>query len=395
MQSDDPLPPSGKSYLTVLSSLPEFAAGGGKETLLFSTDEAWEISFVVENGVAGDWFAVAPQSGDAGEKIAVAVTLAANEDYAPRTFTLILNTAAQEKRILITQRQKNAILLDDRTRYEVTCEEQTFTVEVRANVEYRVKIAEGAEWIAEAPQARGLTEHAHTFRIAENPLSKERTGRIVFEDTASHLCDELTVVQAPREDSAPERSALKAFYEAAGGAGWTRSDNWDSDKPLGEWYGVETDDKGHVVALRLPKNNLSGTISEKIADLKFLRDLDLSRNDLVGELTVIEGQDVRSDLDGLTALETIDLSHNRITGQQMPAKWGALERLRVINLSSNLLQGDAFPPAWDVFFTNGRTVDLILNDNNLAGRIPTSLLQHPEWDRLAMQLIRQKAGEHY
>ena len=34
--------------------------------------------------------------------------------------------------------------------------------------------------------------------------------------------------------SSPDRDALEAFYESAGGENWTTSDNWLSDKPLGD-----------------------------------------------------------------------------------------------------------------------------------------------------------------
>lgn len=66
----------------------------------------------------------------------------------------------------------------------------------------------------------------------------------MFKDKASDLFDELTVVQAAWDDPDPERSALRAFYDAAEGGGWTHRENWCSDKPLGEWYGVETDAEG-------------------------------------------------------------------------------------------------------------------------------------------------------
>ena len=42
-----------------------------------------------------------------------------------------------------------------------------------------------------------------------------------------------------------------ALYEATGGDRWAIDTNWLSDEPLGDWYGVETDRQGRVVALRL------------------------------------------------------------------------------------------------------------------------------------------------
>ena len=49
----------------------------------------------------------------------------------------------------------------------------------------------------------------------------------------------------------PERAALEEFYEATDGPNWVNSENWLTDAPLGEWFGVETDADGRVVELDL------------------------------------------------------------------------------------------------------------------------------------------------
>ena len=41
-----------------------------------------------------------------------------------------------------------------------------------------------------------------------------------------------------------DREALVALYNATDGENWSRSDNWLSDAPLGEWEGVTTDVDG-------------------------------------------------------------------------------------------------------------------------------------------------------
>lgn len=390
---DDPA--TEKPYLTLAGDVPGFDAGGGEAELIFSTNEAWRIEPEATQGETGDWLTVSPLSGKAGAEIKVTLTADPNEEYEGRSVTLVLHTESLEERIPVAQLKKNVILLDDRNRYEVSAEAQTLTVKVRSNVDYAVEIAEGGEWLDEQdPSRAGLTEREHTFRIAANPAERERTGKIVFQDRDTDLSDVLTVVQAAWQDPDPERTALAAIYTAAGGGGWTRSDNWCSDKPLSEWYGVETDEEGHVTALRLSKNNLSGTISEKIAKLTHLRHLDLSWNALEGNLTWKgDVREVCSKLDDLMNLETIDLSHNRLTGDFMPAKWCNFDRLQVINLSSNRFLCFAFPLDWSVFFENGRTVDLILNDNELYDEVPAFIQNHPDWSRLALQFIRQACAK--
>ena len=74
---------------------------------------------------------------------------------------------------------------------------------------------------------------------------------VLFRSTETKLCDTLTVIQEAWVDPAPELTALTALYESTGGDGWTHNDNWCSDKPLNEWYGVETDEEGYVISLKL------------------------------------------------------------------------------------------------------------------------------------------------
>ena len=56
-----------------------------------------------------------------------------------------------------------------------------------------------------------------------------------------------------QQQAGQEFRALAALFEDLGGPEWERKyrEHWLSDKPLGEWAGVGTDDKGYVVSLSL------------------------------------------------------------------------------------------------------------------------------------------------
>ncbi len=41
-------------------------------------------------------------------------------------------------------------------------------------------------------------------------------------------------------------AALVALYESTDGPNWVNNENWLTDAPLGEWYGVDTDRDGRV-----------------------------------------------------------------------------------------------------------------------------------------------------
>ena len=73
-------------------------------------------------------------------------------------------------------------------------------------------------------------------------------------------------------------AALVALYEATDGPNWVNNDNWLTDAPLDEWYGVETDASGRVVRLNLGGrwdsearefmlHGLTGPIPSELGDL--------------------------------------------------------------------------------------------------------------------------------
>ena len=389
-KKEEILPPPVEPCLTVKSDLYPLNAQGDSTELVFTTNESWNIVTETEEEKQ-DWYRVYPLSGDAGEDIRVNVQVDSNLSYSDRNFVILLKSESLEERIEVRQLKQNVILLGG-NRYEVTFEEQTLTVEVRSNVDYRVEIGEGSDWIIETPDSRSeeLKRREHVFRIANNLQESARTGLIFFRDLSSSLSDELTLIQSGWEDPDPERTALVSIYESSGGDSWTRNDNWCSDKPLSDWYGVETDAWGHVTALRLSHNNLSGTISEKISKLTGLQHLDLSWNDLGGEISIDIKGSMYSNLDNLLELESINFSHNRLEGY-LPDNWYKLEKLQYLNLSFNRIKS-WLSTIWDPMFKNGRTVDLILNGNYLYGDIPKSIQDHPDWNRLALQMIRQNPG---
>ncbi len=72
---------------------------------------------------------------------------------------------------------------------------------------------------------------------------------------------------SPEEPQEPEqtdecgdndRENLVSFYNATDGDTWLEKTNWNSSEPLDQWYGVDTDEDGEIVSLRLADNNLSG-----------------------------------------------------------------------------------------------------------------------------------------
>ena len=161
-------------------------------------------------------------------------------------------------------------------------------------------------------------------------------------------------------DSDEDRPVLEALYTATNGQNWENSENWLSERPLSEWYGVTVDVDGRVNGLYLRSNDLTGEIPEELSSLSGLRRLYLSSNDLTGEIP--------EELGSLSGLRRLYLSSNDLTGE-VPEELGALTNLDQLVLSSNRLTG-AIPDALENL-TNLEW--LVLGDNELDGEIPAWL----------------------
>ena len=168
-----------------------------------------------------------------------------------------------------------------------------------------------------------------------------------------------------------DRAALVALYEGTDGPHWVNAENWLTDAPLGEWYGVDTDNSGRVVRLDLDgrwdsdareyiPHGLSGPVPPELGNLANLTRLDLGHNFLSGP--------VPTELGRLTDLEVLHLGDNDLSGP-IPTELGELASLTRMSLYSNSLTG---PIPTEL----GRLADLEslnLGGNDLTGPIPTEL----------------------
>ena len=156
------------------------------------------------------------------------------------------------------------------------------------------------------------------------------------------------------------REVLEALYDATGGPDWTHNENWRTDAPLGEWYGVEVDDQGRVVGLGFLANRLTGRIPRELGSLANLESLHLGGNDLTGPIPTVFGE--------LASLTWLSLSENDLTGP-IPPELGNLANLRGLDLTANRLT-DPIPRELGNLANLGY---LHAGRNDLTGPIPPEL----------------------
>jgi Leucine-rich repeat (LRR) protein len=158
-----------------------------------------------------------------------------------------------------------------------------------------------------------------------------------------------------------ETAIVRTLYDSLGGQSWTNraTNRWLSADPVRDWAGI-TVENGRITQIRLPDNNLRGTLPEAIAELQGLRVLDLSDNAITGAFPTWIAR--------LTSLEELRIGGNQFTGE-IPNEIGALSRLRVIVADRNRLTG-RIPP---VVCSLTNIEELNLRQNALIGDLLTCL----------------------
>ena len=116
-----------------------------------------------------------------------------------------------------------------------------------------------------------------------------------------------TATGTPTTDT--DREILIALYNATDGDNWNNNTNWLSDKPLHEWYGITTDNRGRVIQIILHYNGLNGQIPLQFGDLTGLEVLELNGID--------GGNPNLSALSGIPRLRILSLYSNGISDSEL------------------------------------------------------------------------------
>ena len=224
-----------------------------------------------------------------------------------------------------------------------------------------------------------------------------------------------------------QREVLRAFYEATGGPRWVRNDNWLTDAPLADWYGITTDSRGRVTEIVLQDNRLTGHLPSDLGALTELAVLELSperwwvwcthsdtprasttirsRNAAFSQINptmsqvedpILSRTGVRFDRRGSTMEFDVgitiddapaatlgstrsDSHQNRLTGP-IPPEIAALSKLTHLRIAGNQLSGPI--PAVVGQLTNLTVLDL--TQNQLSGPIPREIGNLSSLERLLL-----------
>ena len=210
---------------------------------------------------------------------------------------------------------------------------------------------------------------------ADNRNYEKATYKTVSISRATMKTYRLNIDSEIEEGVSKDREALIALYNALDGQNWLNKENWCTDAPLEDWYGVYTNSDGRVVEISLPNNNLQGKLPPEIGNLDCLYSLELASNYITSPLP--------DEITKLGRLSALDLEYNRLTGP-FPEQLRALKNLYTLRLSGpwvdtgySLVKVPGFDylsgplPEWISELKNLR--NLSLDNNHFSGTLPESL----------------------
>ena len=152
-----------------------FDEQGGEKSVSFTTNKDWTLSIAATTR-GTSWCTASEESGSKGD-VTIKFTVTENTEIEDRSVAVTIKAGTASQTFKIAQKGVDALLVTTST-FEVPQEGGTIDVEVKANIDYQLEIAETAKgWITEAT-SRALTAKKHSFAIAVNEESEKREGEI-------------------------------------------------------------------------------------------------------------------------------------------------------------------------------------------------------------------------
>ena len=177
---DNPNPkPDDNSSITlddgIITGGVVFDNQSSEKSVSFTTTKDWTLSIAATTS-GSSWCTASASSGTKGSAM-VKFSVTENSEYDDRSVSVTIKAGTASKTFSITQKSAEGLLVTT-NKFEVAQEGGTIEVEVKANIDYQLEIAESSsDWISEA-KTRGLTAKTHKFSIAASEETEKREGEI-------------------------------------------------------------------------------------------------------------------------------------------------------------------------------------------------------------------------
>ncbi len=181
---DEPEPPIVVPEITFGSSASGmsptdlvFPSEGGIQTVSFNSNVDWTIS--VSSNLSGtQWCKTSISNGKAGNNT-VEILVDKSTSVDERSTVVTITAGTLTKKIVVTQKQKNSILLT-KQKYEIDVQGGIIDVAAEANVSCQVIIPSEFDWISQVSTSRAMVTNKYQFEISPSEEYEKREGYIVI-----------------------------------------------------------------------------------------------------------------------------------------------------------------------------------------------------------------------
>jgi len=173
------------------------------------------------------------------------------------------------------------------------------------------------------------------------------------------------------------------IYKSTKGDSWFTKTYWGTSDNYCYWHGVLCDTKLNVQSLQLDVNNLDGSIPSSFSDLKYLRYVNLSSNNIALPsridnpiLNTFDASNNKpiSSVPFFASARLSELRLSRCGLKSVPDKaTNSSKFLKVISFDNNQLSG-TIP-----FLSSNWGVKINLSNNRFSGSIPSDKFGNPNW----------------
>ncbi|XP_059068371.1 putative leucine-rich repeat receptor-like serine/threonine-protein kinase At2g24130 [Cryptomeria japonica] len=203
-----------------------------------------------------------------------------------------------------------------------------------------------------------------TSQIVAGSLSNSPISTLPSSLNAGSVLPGIVLSRPIQLNNVSDGQALLAFRAGITVDLYNSLSDWNSTHPVCNWSGVKCSTRRQrVVELNLTGMSLQGSISPFLANISFLRVLDLNNNALSGNIP--------PELGNLARLRNLRLSKNRLEGS-VPSAFSNCRLLKTFSVFRNRLSGGSgsIPPELGML---SQLNMLRLRHNHLTGQIPASL----------------------
>ena len=199
--------------------------------------------------------------------------------------------------------------------------------------------------------------------------------------------------RSKEDDEIEVRKALIDFYQALDGDKWPHKDNWCSEKPIDDWYGVNSLSSAHVDGgpwvhhLDLTdfffgqRDYSPGSLPECMLQMGPIRSLRMPNFMLKGSIPEFLGK--------IYSLNEINFYGNQLTGT-IPVSIAKLPHLGTFDIQDNLFEGQLPEEFLCCIMDRLPGSNINFNNNYFTGKIPEAIVNHPQFCDFWPALITQR-----